>query len=356
MKHTRPAAAAAPAAATQQRDECPVKYKNASVYNVYSQKLDPSNQMPKVPAQQSAPGQSQNLSTERIKSTIPKGGTDDDTWLYPSPQMFWNALVRKNKTEGAVERDIDAVIAVHNNMNENTWWQVISWEEIYPVEKLGGEPKLLRFMGRPDELSPKAQLKMFFGHPAPFDRHDWVVDRGGTEVRYVIDYYHDESNVTKDASPLGLHDSKSIRSIKVDVRPALDSPAAVFDRVVRMPLRQLQGKTSFNPPPFFAPKEMLAAESSRAQLLTAQWKQIQANCAADKEALKTCQSEQECGAATVRLQRCTANAVCPDVVRSFDACVAAKPPVDANTGRAYGDLVKCLELFEIESRKELGKG
>ena len=88
----------APPAPTQ-TEECPVKhkYKNPSVYNVYSQKLDPSNQMPVVPAQSSAPGQGADLSTSRVKSTIPKGGTDDDTWLYPSPQMFWNALVRKNK-------------------------------------------------------------------------------------------------------------------------------------------------------------------------------------------------------------------------------------------------------------------
>jgi hypothetical protein len=30
--------------------------------------------------------------------------------------------------------------------------------------------KLLKFVGRPDEYSPKARLKMMFGHPAPFDR------------------------------------------------------------------------------------------------------------------------------------------------------------------------------------------
>jgi hypothetical protein len=36
------------------------------------------------------------------------------------------------------------------------------------------EPKLLRFMGKPNDLSPKARLKMLFGHPAPFDRHDWI--------------------------------------------------------------------------------------------------------------------------------------------------------------------------------------
>ena len=36
-----------------------------------------------------SPGQRKLLSTDRINSNIPKGGTDS-TWLYPSPQMFYN--------------------------------------------------------------------------------------------------------------------------------------------------------------------------------------------------------------------------------------------------------------------------
>lgn len=337
------------------KEECPVKYKNSSVYNVYSQKIDPTNQMPVAAQQLPSSGQSMNLSKERVMSSIPKAGTDNDTWLYPSPQMFWNALVRKNKTEGAEEKDIDAVIAVHNNMNENTWKQVLSWEEMHPVAKPGGEPKLLRFQGRPDELSPKARLKVLFGHPAPFDRHDWVVDRGGEEVRYIIDYYHDESNIANDVRPAGIHDTTSLRSIKVDVRPALDSFGSAVDRIFRMPALQVRGLTSFNPPPFFPPKEMIVAESVKAQLLTKQWRDIQATCAADKDNLHSCKTDEECSAATVRLQKCTAGVVCPDVVKTFDACVAARPHSDANTGKAYGNMVKCLELFEIESRNELKK-
>lgn len=47
----------------------------------------------------------------------------------------------------------------------------------------GSEPRLLRFLGRPNDTAPKALAKMMVGHPLPFDRHDWVVDRGGDEVR-----------------------------------------------------------------------------------------------------------------------------------------------------------------------------
>ena len=30
----------------------------------------------------------------------------------------------------------------------------------------------------------------------PFDRHDWVVDRCGTEVRYIIDFYTGKTDPT----------------------------------------------------------------------------------------------------------------------------------------------------------------
>ena len=50
------------------------------------------------------------------------------------------------------------------------------------------------------------------------DRHDWVVDRGGTEVRYVIDYYHDERGTGLDRRP-ALLDPHAMQSIRVEVRP-----------------------------------------------------------------------------------------------------------------------------------------
>jgi hypothetical protein len=77
--------------------------KKKVVYNVYAQPIDPTNQMPANPNQQPAPGQDVPLSTSRVPSHIPKGGTEGETWTYPSPQMFWNALVRKGKAEGANE-------------------------------------------------------------------------------------------------------------------------------------------------------------------------------------------------------------------------------------------------------------
>ena len=44
-------------------------------------------------------------------------------------------------------------------------------------------PRLKKFAGRPQDYSPKARLLNFLGYKLPFDRHDWVVDRCGKEVR-----------------------------------------------------------------------------------------------------------------------------------------------------------------------------
>ena len=47
--------------------------------------------MPIAPNQQPFPGQRKYISVDRQDSTIPKGGTES-TWVYPSPQMFYNGV------------------------------------------------------------------------------------------------------------------------------------------------------------------------------------------------------------------------------------------------------------------------
>lgn len=76
---------------------CPIpeQYRNPAIYNVYNERVDgkqqmnPKNNMPVDANQSPAPGQRKLLSTEREVSSIPKGGTTG-TWVYPSPQMFFN--------------------------------------------------------------------------------------------------------------------------------------------------------------------------------------------------------------------------------------------------------------------------
>uniref|UniRef100_A0A383WBI4 Holocytochrome c-type synthase n=1 Tax=Tetradesmus obliquus TaxID=3088 RepID=A0A383WBI4_TETOB len=231
-------AAAAAAAAAESRCPVPENYRNPAIYNVYSQRindpaaqqacpsplsalqgtdlLDPKNNMPLEANQQPCPGQRKPLSTERIQSTIPKGGTDA-TWLYPSPQMFFNALRRKGKGDDVAEEQMDAVVRAHNAMNEATWQTVQDWEQLHCEECKHAQ--LLRFQGRPHDLSPLARIRSWLTGELPFDRHDWVVDRCGSEVRYVIDFY--------------FYDDKagSAEAFEVVTRPALDSPQAAIDRV-----------------------------------------------------------------------------------------------------------------------------
>ena len=96
-----------------QRDQssaCPVSEEaRRPVYNVYNQRIDegasaklstsydallnPSNNMPAVANQRPSPGQRELMSTHREASTIPKGGTQS-TWVYPSPQMFYNGAAK----------------------------------------------------------------------------------------------------------------------------------------------------------------------------------------------------------------------------------------------------------------------
>jgi len=74
-------------------------------------------------------------------------------------------------------------------------------------------------MGKPHDLSPLARWRVFVGGTAPFDRHDWWVKRGDQEVRYVIDYYFDDS---KAGTP---------EAFEIVTRPALDSVGSAVDRI-----------------------------------------------------------------------------------------------------------------------------
>ena len=117
------------------------------------EEIDPSNMMP--PAnQERSQYQSGELSKERVESNIPRGADAEGNWVYPSEQMFFNALHRKGKGEGVQEEAMPAVVAIHNNMNENTWREVLKWEALRKHEC--DAPKLLRFMGKHFRLTKYA--------------------------------------------------------------------------------------------------------------------------------------------------------------------------------------------------------
>ncbi len=55
---------------------------------------------------------------------------EKNNWEYPSPQMFYNAMLRKGWTPS--ERDMDTVVTIHNSVNERCWRHVQAWESLHP--------------------------------------------------------------------------------------------------------------------------------------------------------------------------------------------------------------------------------
>lgn len=53
---------------------------------------------------------------------MPDGSTE--FWVYPSQQMFWNAMLRKGwrwKDEDIKQKDMEDIIHIHNANNEQVW-------------------------------------------------------------------------------------------------------------------------------------------------------------------------------------------------------------------------------------------
>jgi cytochrome c heme-lyase len=94
--------------------QCPVQH---------TETLDPRNHLP-VLTQERSPSQTTDLPTERTSSSIPRDGTGN--WEYPSPQQFYNALVRKGWE--TPEKEIETIVEIHNFLNEKAWEEVQKWE------------------------------------------------------------------------------------------------------------------------------------------------------------------------------------------------------------------------------------
>ncbi|KAF2152034.1 cytochrome c1 heme lyase [Myriangium duriaei CBS 260.36] len=165
--------------------------------------LDQSREVSTIPRfhDPSAPANSEHTAAASA------GGTN---WIYPSEQMFFDAMRRKSFSPDA--SDMKSIVPIHNAVNERAWAEIKAWETGRGSEKCGG-PKLVSFSGDSKALTPKARMNGWLGYTAPFDRHDWVVDRCGTRVEYVIDFYSGRQD------PNG----KGGLNFYLDVRPKLNS-------------------------------------------------------------------------------------------------------------------------------------
>jgi cytochrome c heme-lyase len=162
--------------------------------------------------------------------------TTNSKWVYPSEQQVFNAMKRKG-WDGIEEESIPSFLQIHNSVNERSWRLLCDWEQTNVTRSTSSgndgssnnesEIKLVRFEGRPTDISPKAWVLSTLGlQPRPFDRHDWYIDNGTQHSkRYVLDFYMRDD---------GSNSSTSLPRVDIDVRPALDTPQAFVQRGQRI--------------------------------------------------------------------------------------------------------------------------
>ncbi|PTB63134.1 cytochrome C1 heme lyase [Trichoderma citrinoviride] len=244
-----------------QASKCPVDHSSTKPSASWTQTISsyiwstpspepPSNLPATHPAIPSTSRQSSTLETSRVTSSIPRSFTTlDETcpvdhgasanpptpsnaevesgadaasgnWVYPSEKMFFEAMKRKGYD--AREVDMKTVVPIHNAVNERAWQQIKEWEAPYLAGSKCSGPKLASFANKSTRMTPTARINTILGYTAPFDRHDWVIDRCGVRVDYVIDFYA--------GRPGG---SAAGPSFYLDVRPKLNTMEGVKMRVMR---------------------------------------------------------------------------------------------------------------------------
>ncbi len=99
---------------------------------------------------------------------------------------MYNAMLRKGYDD-TPEDAVESMVAVHNFLNEGAWTEIEGWEARFskglghgwqacsrgeegfqemPQWK-GDRPRLIRFMGRPGDLTPKARMLDALGRVWP---------------------------------------------------------------------------------------------------------------------------------------------------------------------------------------------
>ncbi|KAI0859886.1 cytochrome c/c1 heme-lyase [Xylaria cubensis] len=203
----------------------------------------PSSSQPLSPSHSKSLGIDREVSTIPRTSTLPtrssssgdhappqpanneqETGADKSTgnWIYPSERMFFEAMKRKGHDPQAT--DMRTVVPIHNAVNERAWAEIKAWEGPWIQGNSCDGPRLHSFSGLSTQMSPKARFNTFLGYQAPFDRHDWVVDRCGKEIEYVIDFYAGRSASNGADGKLSFY---------LDVRPKLNSWEGVKMRAFR---------------------------------------------------------------------------------------------------------------------------
>jgi cytochrome c heme-lyase len=103
---------------------------------------------------------------------------------------MYNAMLRKGYDD-TPEDAVESMVAVHNFLNEGAWAEIVEWEQTFAGGLIGGwrkckanekvptfdsnvveaeelpKPRLLRFQGRPKDMTPKATILQLLGQVYP---------------------------------------------------------------------------------------------------------------------------------------------------------------------------------------------
>ena len=144
---------------TAQNQKSPVAERSGSILDADglscdSSQIDQSSNYTSKGAQLSSVGRQtvsdQSLATDREISTIPRaslsangekpanneqesGMSSSGKWMYPSEQMFFNAMKRKNYDPKTT--DMKTIVPIHNAVNERAWMQIKQWESGWGADK-----------------------------------------------------------------------------------------------------------------------------------------------------------------------------------------------------------------------------
>jgi hypothetical protein len=195
----------------------------------------------------------------------------------------------------------------------------------------------------------------------------------GTTVRYVIDYYYDESQAqeTSDSAQPKLHDRQATPSLLVDVRPALDGPSQLLARV-QMPYKIATSQTTFAPLPLkgtpamanqvqesinvwqsiqaLRNKELLQEEQAmkisptQAKEIAESFAKVLKDCRVQQERVQNCDSDGDCTKASMDLTMCMGPILCPLQHKGLMKALNEQSDGDDKIGASLETLSECVVL------------
>ncbi|KAG5978122.1 hypothetical protein E4U55_006394 [Claviceps digitariae] len=217
--------ASSPSAPTTPAARAPTTLDTNRVISTIPRAVTTTTANPPCPVSDDIASSSRSDAAAAANHEIESGIDPSGKWVYPSEKMFFEAMKRKGYD--ARVADMKTVVPIHNAVNERAWQEIVEWETPYLSQSSCQGPQLESFANKSNRMTPTARLNTILGYTAPFDRHDWVINRCGTRVDYVIDFYAGRPADARRGGNPGP-------SFYLHVRPKLNTWEGIKMRVMRL--------------------------------------------------------------------------------------------------------------------------